>query len=590
MGKRIIAFVVLIGALWMLSLSLWAQGTPSTGAPVALVQLITNIRTDLETLADLAFAGGTRPSTWTGNGDTSSPSIIADIWYDNEQLADAVFGASIRPDNWIGATSSNAFLVVRNVRHDLELAANELVGEDIRPQNWAGAPRIFRCSRTVQNTLFVLQNSFNVTPTTLESAFDYCAALEGELENELVTRTFNVEETDPNAVTRDFPSLILAVRGDLERLADERLGLNTRPEGWRGNKDVNSINLTADNFADLELLADTLIGLDQRPEGWIGSITASAAISYRNLRFDIELLADTALGAGVRPRGWQGIDPVSACSPSVQNLVTLLQRLQSYVPTIPPDSSTDEVCRAVEDQVNGLVENPPRPEVEEVAEGSRFDAESRIAFAYLDVAATQFMGEMPQGIEFRAWYRNFGDSNMMFVSGENFAVFIDRRWTTLPDATFAGLPTLEGVRPLTFCDAGWCNGPRATPTYTGDALFDIINAATPPATVDPSASTDSTGKQRVSWNHIRVGYILQNSSTGRAQVTLEICRETDQINCEPVTSVLNTITGVPVPVVSVINNLNVYEMPYGYTANWVIEGATLFSPDVWLNDPSLGGP
>ena len=63
-------------------------------------------------------------------------------------------------------------------------------------------------------------------------------------------------------------------------------------------------------------------------------------------------------------------------------------------------------------------------------------AESRNAFAYDDSGATVYFGVLPWGTEFRAWYRNFGESTMMFVSGDEFAIFIDRRWTTMDEDTF----------------------------------------------------------------------------------------------------------------------------------------------------------
>ncbi len=589
MKRTALRAILLAMGLCGLVFGVLAQQTVSNTAVTAseFSQLISNIRADLETLADLAFGGGTRPVSWTGNADQSSVSIVADIWFDNEQLADQIFGTAQRPAAWIGATSSNAFLVVRNVRHDLELAADELLGAGTRPQAWQGAPKVYRCSRTLQNTLYLLRILYNNTPTTLESVFDYCAAVAGELETTLTQLASRLQ----TGQTVDYNSLILAVRGDIERLADERLGLNTRPEGWRANKDVNSPNLATDNLADLELLADTLLGAGQRPFGWLGIISAEASVTARNLRFDLELLTDATLGEGVRPRGWQGVDPLAACPPATQNLVALVSANYGFQPLIPEGVSNDEVCAAVEQQANLAAENPPVVDAGGAggAEDERNIAESRIAFAYLDTAATQFMGEMPSGVRFRAWYRNFGESTMMFVSGEDFAVFVDRRWTTMDQERFNRLPTLEGVRPLTFCNASWCNGPRATPTPTGDVLFDIITAATPPATVAPGQNTDASGKKLVSWNHIRVQYIAQNSSPGRAQVALEICQEPEQVICEPVLSILNTITGVPVPVLSSVNGLNVFELPYGYSTNLLIEGSTLFSQDVWLNDPSITG-
>jgi hypothetical protein len=588
MNRKLWRFIGVVTFLGLVVATIFAQQPVSNTAssPNDVAALITNIRTDQEVLADLVFGGGTRPDTWARNNDATSSSIVADAWYNNEQIADEIFGVATRPDEWAGATSNNAFLVIRNVRHDLELAADQLLGADQRPPAWTGAAKVFRCTRTLQNTLYVLETNFNVVSTTLESVFDYCGAVEAELQSQLVSRALNAE-----TVTPDWAALTLAVRGDLERLADEKLGLNTRPEGWLANKDVASPTLADDNRADLELLAGTLLGQTERPEGWIGQPSNVPALAFRNLRFDLELLADATLGVGVRPRGWQGVDPIQACSPALQDLVSVLNAAYSFIPTVPAESTADTVCADVEEQANLLAENPP---LEVAGQGGgeedlRNVAESRIAFAYLDAAATQFMGEMPNGIRFRAWYRNFSGSTMMFVSGENFAVFIDRKWTTFPQEQFDRLPTLENVKPLTFCDASWCNGPRATPTPTGDVLFDVITAATPPATIAPGQNTDSTGKQLVSWNRIRVTYIAQNSSPGKAQVALEICQEDTQVTCEPVLTILNTLTGVPVPILSSVNGLNVFELPYGYSTNLLIEGTTLFSQDVWLNDPSLTG-
>lgn len=589
--RRLVRVLLFLAGVMMLLSSVAAQSTISTRNQNEFQTFLANLRSDLETLADFTFGGGTRPDSWTGNTDVTAPTIIADIWFDNEQLADKVFGQGLRPSDWISATTPNAALVVRNIRHDLELSANTQIGEGLRPPQWVGASRLYGCERTVLNLVYVLETVYSITPNTPESVLNYCATLAGELENELVRLAFGTT-TDVSAV----PALILAVRGDLERLRDEKLGLNVLPEGWLNNKDINSSTLAQDIFSDLELLADALVGQDRRPEGWLGAFSASAPIAYRNLRYDLELLADFGMGEGLRPRGWQGVDVIAQCPPNVQNLVLLVQR--NFFFTVPAyeGGDTDVFCTEVLKSANLAAENPQSLDIgtgggeEEEQIDTRFMAESQIAFSYLDPAATQFMGEMPKGTKFRAWYRNFGASSMMFVSGENFAVFIDRRWTTMSEDIFRGLPSLEGVRPLAFCDAGWCNGPRATPTPTGSGpIFDLIYGVTPPPTLPAGSNTDASGKRLVSWNHIRVTYVQQNVGNNRAQVALEICEETTQVVCEPITSILNTITGVPIPIISTFNGLNVFELAYGYSANVLISGITLVSQDIWLNDPSISG-
>ncbi len=546
-----------------------------------------NLRGDIEVLADSVY-GGTRPDGWNGTTDLDSPSMLADLWVDNEVMAEEIFGAGVRPEGWIGATSNNAELVARNIRHDAELSADEIFGDDVRPDAWEGARPRFRCDRTILNLLYILDIEYNVFPTTPDSVVDYCGTLAFELETDLVPEAIGQPEGFENV-----PAQILAVRGDLERLADEELGLNNRPGGWVGNKDINSPDLAGDIFADLELLADATLGRATRPPGWLGTFAGSQIQNLRNLRFDLELLADSTLGEDVRPRGWQGDNQLLRCSTVTQSAVFVAEQVYEYQPPDPTQTALtgDAYCTQVDQEVNQLIENPPVEEDVDIAVDERFVAESRLAFSYLDRAATQYMGKIPWGVEFRAWYRNFGESTMMFVSGNDFALYIDRRWTTLPDDTFELLPTIENVRPLTFCDADWCNGPGPTPTPTGDGpLLEIVVAGTPTAPAAPTDLPGEAGEPRVvSWNNIRVNYLLQRPDVGRAQVTLELCRDPNQLACEPVTRVVNNTTGEEVPVVSRFNGLNVYELPYGYSTNFTIESVNFISNDIWLNDPAATG-
>lgn len=543
-----------------------------------------DIRLDMEVLGDRVF-GGTRPETWTGNADFTSQTILADLWFDNEQMADTIFGVGNRPEEWIGATTRNVELISRNIRHDLEIAADEFLGDGNRPDGWIGALAVYRCSRTVQNLLNILAIEFNVRPNTPDTVLDYCTTVSAEIDDELIPQILGTN----NESATDFQGLIWAVRGDLERLADETQGLNNRPPSWIGNTDLNSPNLAADTLSDMERLADVLLGQQLRPDGWNGTISSSLSISYRNLRQDLELLADAApnIGEGVRPNGWQGTDSLVLCTSDVQSLIVLLQQAYGFGVDLTTIGDND-FCDFIEKQANNFAENPP---IEVLEEDNRLLFEAEWAFTYLDKAALEYMGIMPAGTEFRAWYRNFNTSTMMFVSGENFAVYIDRRWTNMPQEIFDTLPTLEGVIPLAFCDANWCNGPAPTPTPTGSGpLFDIINGVTPPATIAPGGGGAEGGRTQVSWNHIRVSYLLQRPEVRLAQVSLEICNDVSQVACEPVVSILNSSTGLPQPVISQFNGLNVYELPYGYSTNFLIEGTNLFSNDIWLNDPTLLTP
>jgi hypothetical protein len=552
-------------------------------APAAQVnnlgQFAQDTRADLELLANDALGAGVRPDGWTFNvNNINSPTFIADLWFDTELLAQELFGEN-RPDGWFGApTSSSPFVVVGSIRSDLELAADEQLGFNNRPDGWRGAPAIFRCDRTLQNLARVLRTEYVYNFTTVDTVVNYCAVTAGEAETQVLQRVLSAPE-----IVEGTPALILTVRGDLERLADERLGLNTRPPGWIGNKDENSVTLASDIFLDLELLADNLIAPGQRPTGWLGVIPNAPYLAYRNLRHDLELLAD-AVGQVPRPRGWQNVDGLAVCDPVLQNLVILLADRYSFsTQSIAPGAG---FCTEAAIQANQLAENPPAPEEGATEESDQFQAESQMAFTYLDPAATQYMGVMPAGTLFKAWYRNFGDSTMMFVSGDDFAVYIDRRWTTLPQEIYDRLPTTEGVKPLTFCDASWCNGPGPTPTPTGSGAIEaLLDSGTPIAT--PNISDVQGEKRQVSWNNIRVTYLLDNAQARTVQVALEICQDATQTDCEPVVSIFDNGTGAPKPILSQYNGLNVYEFPYGYSPNLLIEGETLFSPDVWISDPTI---
>jgi hypothetical protein len=567
--------LALVGAVMV-----WAA--PSQQA--SLFELfILEARSDLELLADTVRGEDNRPESWTFNTDLQSGTVVVDLWFDNEQLADEIFGVGQRPPDWFGATTNDPQLLARNVRHDMELSADNVFSTRQRPEAWHGAPPIYTCNRTLQNLVRLLDQFHNTRPTTSLAVIDYCAAVSHEIEESMLQVVF---EAAPEA---ELPELVLALRGDLERLANELLGVNQRTSGWIGNIEEGSPTLAADIAADLELLADEALGSQVRPEEWNRFTPTSVALAYRNLRFNLELLADLSMGVGIRPHGWQGEDPLSRCDTIQQGLIFVVQRRYGFVVdealTISPD-----FCDLAAFTANSIAENPPvlAFEDDEIAEVSRYLAESVWAFTYMDVAALDYMGIMPQGTVFRAWYRNFAESNMMFVSGDDFALFIDRRWTTMPEEVFASLPTLDGVRPLTFCDARWCNGPGPTPTPTGSgALMALVFEATPPATISAEEVGRVEGKLQVSWNNIRVTYLLDRPETGTVQVALEICAEPQQIACEPVVSVFDNATGTFKPVLSQYNGLNVYEFRYGFNDQVVVEGTTRVTSAIFLSDPTI---
>jgi hypothetical protein len=578
-----VLIVMLLGGM-----AVWAA--PDRQANLFELFLI-EARDDLELLADEAYGEGVRPESWTFNFEVTSESFVGDLWYDHAVTAEKVFGPPGLPDNWFGATTANEELLARNVRHDLELTADEVFGSaDLRPPEWNGAEPIYRCERTIQNLNRLLNTIYEERAETSLSVSNYCEALVFDLQSEVL-----------NPILTDIPpfegnqsqEIVLAARGDLERLANEVLGVNNRPGAWIGNIESASPNLAADLNSDLERLADIVLEGLSRPDGWSRFIPEAPAVSAINLRYNLEVLTDTSLGPSVRPNGWQGVDPLLRCQPVTQTQVYILGALFGFQVDA-EQASGESFCAAADFTANNFAENPPQIDLDEVIEdaaGAAFQAESLNAFSFLDVGTTQYMGIMPRGTRFRAWYRNYQESTMMYVTGldEDFGLFIDRRWTTLDPDIFARLPNLDGVAPLTFCEANWCNGPGPTPTPTGGALLRLHgdNQTAIPDQQSVEEVQEETGKTQVSWNHIRVTYLLDRPELNSVQVALEICIETTQVNCEPVTRVLDQTLGAERPVLSQFNGLNVYELPYGYTDQVVIEGPTLISPDVWISDPTI---
>lgn len=577
------ACVLLVAALILVVPALAQQDQQTQLDLIVDQDFIFDVRSDLETLADSVFGVEVRPGGWLANFDPAAPSAIPDLWYDNERLADAVFGPGLRPEGWMGATTVSQAALVRNVRHDLEMAATQALGTTGRDETWRGSAPLFTCDRTLQNLVFVLGNFYRILPQTAESALNYCESLRAELEDELINILYGTPDAD--GVLVNVNDLLGLVRGDLERTADELLGLNTRPAGYVGNRDATSPGFVGDLFLDLNTLADLEFGQNERPAGWIGAISTSPGANYLNLRHDVELFTDAVQGFGQRPTGWQGNNPLERCAPAVNQLATLVQR-NFEITFSDLDPAATDFCAQIANAANAVVENPPV--IDEVEAEIRFNATSNYAFSYLDVAALEYMGIMPGGTPFRAVYRNFGDSNMMFVAGGDFALYVDRRFTTLPETIYNSLPTLEGIDPIAYCDARWCNGPGPTPTPTGSGpLENLLFSSTPQPTPNPGA-LEAT-KQLVSWNYVRVTYVQDNPISRTAQVTLELCQQPAQnaVGCEPVLTVFNTQTAAFAPPVGQFNGLNVYELPYGYSTNVVIESQNFFARDVWISDPTI---
>jgi hypothetical protein len=186
---------------------------------------------------------------------------------------------------------------------------------------------------------------------------------------------------------------------------------------------------------------------------------------------DLELLAEILPGGrdywptwGAALCWWATrlLDAFTFCDTATQGLVLLLQSYYRFeIPSI--SAATQEgFCASLATAANSYAETAPERATEEelaglVGASGKPIGQSDFAFAYLDVGALQFMGIMPRGIEFEAWYRNFGDSTMMYVVGENFAVYISYEWTTSREHSTA-CPTRRR-HPKRTASPEWCAGP-----------------------------------------------------------------------------------------------------------------------------------
>ncbi len=553
---------------------------------------VVNIRLDLELLANEVNGPGIRPEGWNFNTDPTSVSILGDIWLDLELQADRVLGDDVpRPPGWIGASSPTPNRIARNLRHDLELLADYAFGEGERPDDWIGAPRLFSCSQTVQNLMDYMRRTFEIQSITPDSVINYCGAVTGEAQDALAGQGVTLVEGD-------IPQLLENIRGDLERLAIEVNGLDDpHPSGWLGTITIEANQMARDLSHDLELLATQQFNTEDRPAEWIGTIGLSPGIFVRNLRHDLELLADLILQGrdylddlGGRPFGWLGTegfgDETSFCAGATQTLTLVLSTYYRYeVPEISaPDVTV--LCHTLDADVNHYAESDPERVSEEelagvVGTSGRPVAQSDLAFAYLDVGALQYMGTIPRGVPFEAWYRNFGESTMMYIVGDNFAVYVGQEWTTMPQDRFYRLPTLQGVIPETYCFAEWCAGPGPTPTPTGQAPTPTPGAA---PGLPPPGGGDLV---LVPWNQVRVFYDQDKPETGTVLVRLELCAAVD-FGCEPVQQVYNA-AGAPLQVINVIGPYPVFDLPYGYSNTFTLQSESFYANEVWISDPTLRG-
>ena len=146
------------------------------------------------------------------------------------------------------------------------------------------------------------------------------------------------------------------------------------------------------------------------------------------------------------------------CSRTLNNLVALLKRDYQFKPEAKEGDA--DYCTKLEDEANTFAEKQISGTTGEGVEG-----QSLGAFAFLDPGAKQYVGTMPNGTTFTAVARNATPgSQMIYVTGDSFAVFVDYAFTSLRPADAQKLPDLDTVEVKPFCGQSWCRPPGPPPT------------------------------------------------------------------------------------------------------------------------------
>ena len=88
----------------------------------------------------------------------------------------------------------------------------------------------------------------------------------------------------------------------------------------------------------------------------------------------------------------------------------------------------------------------------------------------------------------------------------------------------------------------------------------------------------------VPWNQVTVYYDQDKPETGTVLVRLELCAAVN-FGCEPVQAAYGP-NGQALPILNVIGQYPVFELPYGYSASYILQSTSYYSNEVWVSDPT----
>ncbi len=169
------------------------QAQPTIIAPPFTSDVLTiliNSRTDLEVLASYHL-GTDRPDGWSANIDVTNPQLAILLRLDLDLLMAASVGLNNIPAGWFGAVPGTAVDIARDIRHDLELLADVLVEPNVRPPGWHGDRAIYRCDRSTQMLVTLLEDNELFTPNVSPTNPDFCERIGEQIGNFAITYLSN---------------------------------------------------------------------------------------------------------------------------------------------------------------------------------------------------------------------------------------------------------------------------------------------------------------------------------------------------------------------------------------------------------------
>ncbi len=556
-----------------------------------IAALLLAARVDLETVANERLGDGYRPAMWSNSIDVNSPTFALDLRLDLETLAGVLGSPDQRPEGWFGAVPGTLWAQGRDLRHDLELLAEQLFGVGVRPSLWVGGDPVMRCDRDVQAAAYWFDRT-NVAYNLPEGQTgpEYCALVEqqnklfaniviqgaepaGDLRADLnaLSRVVFRENVYPIGWTDGKDNV--SVRQDMELLkaAASQIGQPVDEAQWFGEVGfAEAWEVSRANRHDLELLADAKMGIGLRPDGWT-AFEPLVRCPIDTQEFALLMQAE----AGLVP----SIDPTTPdyCAQIVVEFSRFVEDQVSATLTRPAaPAAVSAVADGAAPPVSGAAASASVGNIAGVAQNPA---------AYLDRGARIRVGAIPRGTAFTALARNSApDSTMAYISGEGFHVWASYRFTSLTEGEYLSLPYAETVEyqlPQLLCFAIWCTDlVRFGDPLGGEIGYDGVV----PRGGYGGVAAPGRNLRQLDYAHVRLLFNQHDTPNNQAELRIEICPELNNYNtCEPVLRLYES--GQLIQPVRVENGRPVWRLRYELHDPSRLESRTYFVNGLWVSRP-----